>query len=225
MAETARPQLMPQVFWETHLVLADWPEQAERGPRVAKLIRAFAEDLEDGVASGVALSAKSETGLVESPLNFFDCVDDEDSTALISWIDACIRQTVIGVNRSQLSPDALEVEFCDSWFHITNRGGFHDAHTHGNCSWCGIFYVVAGNSAPAKGGAAGNGINRFYGPLGTGGVVRDFGNAYLGNYYVDVEPKDGRLVLFPSYLLHSALPYSGDQDRIVLAFNTRTTKT
>jgi len=55
-------------------------------------------------------------------------------------------------------------------------------------------------------------------------MVRDYGNSYLGRYYVDVQPMEGRLVLFPSYLMHSALPYIGTGDRIVLAFNTRTYK-
>ena len=29
------------------------------------------------------------------------------------------------------------------------------------------------------------------------------------------------VLLFPSYLLHSGLPYRGAQDRIVIAFNTQ----
>ncbi len=55
-------------------------------------------------------------------------------------------------------------------------------------------------------------------------MARDFGSSYLRRYYIDVQPIEGRLVLFPSYLLHSALPYFGAADRIVLAFNTRTNR-
>ncbi|MEM6905676.1 MAG: putative 2OG-Fe(II) oxygenase [Pseudomonadota bacterium] len=36
------------------------------------------------------------------------------------------------------------------------------------------------------------------------------------------QPINGRLVLFPSFLLHSALPYRGDTDRIIVSFNSRT---
>jgi len=31
------------------------------------------------------------------------------------------------------------------------------------------------------------------------------------------------LLLFPSFLRHSALPYTGREDRVVIAFNTRST--
>ena len=38
-----------------------------------------------------------------------------------------------------------------------------------------------------------------------------------------VKPKDGMLVLFPSYLIHYQAPYKGTQDRIVIAFNCSVT--
>jgi hypothetical protein len=50
-----------------------------------------------------------------------------------------VQQAVAHVNGSQLDPSRIRVEIRDSWFHITNSGGFHDAHTHGGCSWCGIY--------------------------------------------------------------------------------------
>lgn len=214
-----------QNAWPSTLFLCDWPEHARRAAAIERHIRARAAGFETPVASRIATSAKPEAGLVESPLDLFDTTTDDDLGALIEWMAACIRHCVAQVNGSRVSPDAIEVEFCESWFHITNEGGFHDAHIHGNCSWCGIFYLTAGNSGevPADGAAsAGNGINRFYSPISTGGMVRDFGNAYLGRSYLDVQPKNGRLVLFPAFLLHSALPYRGEADRIILSFNSRT---
>ena len=220
--QAGRPMIVGQTFWETHLFFCDWPEQATRGTAVAEHIRAFAGDLDRPVASGVGVSAKPAAGLVESPLNFFECTDQPDTLALVAWFRHCIAEVVASINGNRIPPATLRVEFTDSWFHLTTSGGFHDAHTHGNCSWCGIFYVDPGDCAPGGDGAAGNGINRFYGPFTGGGIVRDYGNAYLGRSYVDVEPVAGRLVLFPSYLLHSALPYTGGRERIILSFNSRT---
>ena len=52
----------------------------------------------------------------------------------------------------------------------------------------------------------------------------DRGNLYLNNISsVRVKPKDGMLVLFPSYLIHYQAPYKGTQDRIVIAFNCSVT--
>lgn len=98
------------------------------------------------------------------------------------------------------------VDFVDSWFHVTNDGGFHDAHYHSGCSWCGIYYVQTGESGTRTEGGAPNGGNRFYSPLATGGGYRDLGNEYPGTTYLDPPVRDGLLILFPSYLLHSALP-------------------
>jgi hypothetical protein len=211
--------------WPTTMFLCDWPGNAARAPAIIDDLLDRAKAFKTPIASGVATSAKSATGLIESPLNLFSTTKEPNLQALVAWISGCVRAAVSQVNGGAVAPDKLRVEFTESWFHITNDGGFHDAHTHGNCSWCGIYYLAAGDpdTVPASGATkAGNGVNRFYGPLPKGGMLRDYGNNYLRRYYVDVQPIEGRLVLFPSYLMHSALPYAGAADRIVLAFNTQT---
>jgi hypothetical protein len=35
---------------------------------------------------------------------------------------------------------------------------------------------------------------------------------------------DGKLILFPGYVRHSAVPYRGQTDRILVAFNARVTR-
>ena len=37
---------------------------------------------------------------------------------------------------------------------------------------------------------------------------------------VIIQPEDGKLVLFPSYLNHYQSLYTGDEERIVVAFNS-----
>ncbi len=218
-------QIAVQDLWQTTLFLSDWPEQGARAARLCEHIRGEAKAYRENIASGVARAAKSAQGLVESPLNLFNATQNADMQALAGWISRTVRAVVHKVNGAQGPIDRLQVEYTNSWFHITNDGGFHDAHTHGNCSWCGIFYVEAGESAQAgpDAASAGNGLNRFYSPIPFGGQVFDYGNNYLrSRHYLDVQPVSGRLVIFPSYLLHSALPYRGATDRIVIAFNTRT---
>ena len=38
-----------------------------------------------------------------------------------------------------------------------------------------------------------------------------------------IKPRDGMLVLFPSYLIHYQALYTGTQDRVVIAFNSSVT--
>jgi len=218
-------RITPFEAWQTVLFFCDWPEHEAEAPAIEAALRADAAGYDRPVASGIATSAKPAQGLVESPLNLFQRLQDPALLRLATWIDGCVRNVVSSVNGRQVPPNGLRVEFTESWFHITNDGGFHDAHTHGACSWCGIFYLKPGqpDEVPQSGSeAAGNGVNRFYGPIGMGGMTRDYGNAWLGRTYIDVQPMAGRLVLFPSYLLHSALPYRGAEDRIIISFNSRT---
>jgi len=211
--------------WPATLFICDWAEHGQRAPRIVEHIRAQSEGSSKPIESGVAASSKSRDGLIESPLDVFATTTSEDIKALAGWIAQCVKAAVNKVNGGELAMERLQVRFTESWFHITNHGGFHDAHVHGNCSWCGIYYLKAGDPdvVPADGtDSAGNGINRFYSHIPTGGYCADYGSKYLRRSNIDVQPIDGRMVLFPSFLLHSALPYRGAEDRMVFAFNTQT---
>lgn len=118
----------------------------------------------------------------------------------------------------------LQVRIEGMWFQFSNRGAFHDVHTHGNCSWSGVYCVQVDPEPlrvlhPVYGAA--NGVTRFYGPpfAQLGGAHVDIGNAYLQPPHVDVAPEPGQLVLFPSWLAHQALPYDGERDRLIVSFN------
>ena len=120
----------------------------------------------------------------------------------------------------------LQMRVVGAWFQVQNDFGFHDIHTHGNCSWSGVYYVQIDDAArraehPQLG--ARNGLTRFYGPSLTllGGAYQDLGNAYLQQATHDVQPQAGTLIVFPSWLNHKALPYDGDKDRIIVSFNAQ----
>jgi uncharacterized protein (TIGR02466 family) len=212
--------LTPRQLWPTTLFHRVWPDHAREGPGILEFLYRLRGEA-TGVVSGVAPAAKSAHGLFESDFDLF-ARDHPGLKRLMAFIGQSVQQAVAHVNGPKVPPGKIRVEVPDSWFHITNGGGHHDAHYHGGCSWCGIYYLQAGESAAAAGGAP-NGVNRFYSPLGRGGAHADYGNAYLGAVYVDVPPQDGLLLLFPSYLLHSALPYRGATDRVVISFNSRAT--
>ena len=66
----------------------------------------------------------------------------------------------------------------------------------------------------------GNGSNSFLDPRSNTQAYRDYGSLYLQAYdQFEITPAEGMLVVFPSYLYHSARPYQGERDRIVVAFN------
>lgn len=95
-----------------------------------------------------------------------------------------MRAAVSEVNSDQMPANCLDVTFNESCCQITGDADM-----------------------------AGKRLSRFYAPMSWGGMVSDYRNSYLGRGFPDVEPMNGRMVIFPSFLLHSALPCRGDTDR------------
>jgi hypothetical protein len=206
--------------WPTMFFFRRWKDHPDEAPGILNYLTELRKSARSNIASGVAPVAKSMEGLFESDFDLFK-KDHPGLRKLVAWIEQTVKQAVCVANGSRAKPEQVRVEIPDAWYHVSNVGGFHDAHYHNDCSWCGIFYLQAGDSRPSGPTGAGNGISRFYSPVGTGAVLGDYGNAYLANNRVDITPTDGLLLLFPAFLLHSGLPYAGGRDRVVIAFNSR----
>jgi hypothetical protein len=144
----------------------------------------------------------------------------------VGFIVASIGATAQGANQEAWAGQELElrVGIEGMWFQISRDGAFHDVHTHGNCSWSGVYIVQideAGKRASHPVYGAANGVTRLYGPpfQTLGGAFIDAGNAYLLPPSHDIEPVPGQLLLFPSWLAHQAMPYAGEQERVIVSFN------
>jgi uncharacterized protein (TIGR02466 family) len=212
--------LTPRQFWATPFYQRVWQDQPTEAPGIVAHLYDIKARETARIASGIAPAAKSATGLFESNFDLF-ASPHPGLARLVAFVTETVREAVAHVNGSRLNPERLKVTIPDSWFHVTTDGGFHDAHFHGGCSWCGIYYLQSSDLGRGPERGAPNGGNRFYSPLAAGGGYKDLGNQYLDVTYVDPPPRDGLLILFPSYLLHSALPYRGERDRIVISFNCR----
>jgi uncharacterized protein (TIGR02466 family) len=206
--------------WPTMFFVRRWQEHPAEAPAIIQYLLDLRGSASGRIASGVAPAAKSMEGLFESDFDLFKR-DHPGLKKLVAWIEQTVRQAVSVANDGKFRPEQVRVEIPDAWYHVTNQGGFHDAHYHSDCSWCGIFYLQSGDSRPTDQTGAGNGVSRFYSPINTGALLKDLGNAYLSTNRIDIAPVDGMLLLFPAYLLHAGLPYRGDRDRIVIAFNSR----
>ena len=155
-------------------------------------------------------------------------VDLPEFSALVQFIAQSLQTTVKQANAGvwPSGRHGLRLELVGLWFQMQNGAAFHDVHTHGNCSWSGVYYVQM--DAPAERrlhaelGAL-NGATRFYSPLFPllGGAHMDMGNAFMQRATLDIEPQVGELVLFPAFLPHKAMPYVGSSERIVVSFNAQ----
>lgn len=179
------------------------------------------------------LRAAQERARGIAPGPFFASDDDllqrvksDEWQDFLGFVVQSIGATARQANQEAWAGQAFEltVGIEGMWFQYSSNGAFHDVHTHGNCSWSGVYIVQVDEPAkrvthPVYGPA--NGVTRLYGPNFTNlaGAFVDVGNAYLQPPSQDIEPIPGQLLLFPSWLAHQALPYGGEKDRVIVSFN------
>ncbi len=102
------------------------------------------------------------------------------------------------------------------WANINEYGDYNRTHIHSNHHWSGVYYVDIGNPDQSVGP---NGAIEFIDPRPAVGVFDFPGITATGTW--TLLPKPGLMLLFPSWLRHSVLPYFGDKSRITIAFNIR----
>nr|WP_246156541.1 putative 2OG-Fe(II) oxygenase [Sphingorhabdus profundilacus] len=107
-----------------------------------------------------------------------------------------------------LSPDRAALLLDGSWSVRLNGKGFHASHTHVN-GWISSAFYVALPGQP--------------GPPPSGHFALGTPPPELGlnlPAYCTVEPKPGRLVLFPSTMWHSTIPFEAGE-RLTIAFDIK----
>lgn len=205
-------------LWPSMLFFQRWPSYSEYQGLLIQSIQELKAKQNLPIESRVALGAKPNQGLYESHFDLFS-LEIPGLSKLVQFIENSLKQAVCVAHSNAFRTESIQIRFIDSWYHVTTDGGYHDAHCHNGCSWCGIFYLDLGDYS-LGGASAPNGGSRFYSPIGQGGAYRDTGNRYLHPFF-DPPLENGLLILFPSHLLHSGLPYQGKRERIVLAFNAQ----
>jgi uncharacterized protein (TIGR02466 family) len=211
-------QYTPRMYWGTPIVEVQNPDHE----RIKEALIACAYEAEKKssapIESGVSPFLKH--GLYESPFNFFQS-DVKEVHDLRHFCTQALAEMVFFLHREVNQPKTamprINVELFESWVHVTHDGGYHDAHVHSNCSWCGIYYVEIGDATADPP----NGCNRFYPP--TALVYQDVGTMVCPLSIVHPVPENGKLVLFPSHVQHAGVVYRGKRDRILASFNARVT--
>lgn len=155
----------------------------------------------------------------------------ESSFDLFNWKNDCVQELqkfcwgqlyqLIGT-LNQYDVDTLKKLHiaCESWYHITRKGGYFGIHNHPMASWSGVYCVSAGDKV--EGDPDSGGLNFISPQISTTSFIdkscsRLGGQFSRGNKIIHLQ--EGQLVLFPSWLLHEVKPYFGESERITVAFN------
>lgn len=150
------------------------------------------------IESNIAVNLKNN--LWESS---FDFLQQAEMLELSAWMHYTSSDFVSTVNQKQ-----HQVAITESWAHVTRPGGYHGPHRHPWSTWSGIFYVYADDESVAN--------NTF---LNHFNMPRVAGYEFFEEE-MQIEFKEGSLVIFPSTMLHYAKPYLGKDKRIVISFNS-----
>lgn len=207
-----------QLLWPTPILRKKYDQHTVVNP---KLISLFCEHRR--------IDEKTEAQVYSSTDDLLLRYDDPALNQLFSFISERVMEITSHMNGEiwqHSQSKKINMNVVAAWFQIQNGYGYHETHTHGNCSWSGIYYVQVDDdkkreSHPQLGVA--NGLTRFYGHHADviGGAFMDSGNLYLQSTHFDSKPEEGVLCIFPSHLKHMAMPYMGDKDRIIVSFNVQ----
>ena len=158
---------------------------------------------------------KDEIGINKSNVKGWHSKDfnlnDKEPQNFISFILPAIEKVMIDMNWEKEKQTA---KINNMWAIINTGGSANLRHQHGNSTISGAYYVRAPKNS---------GDIVFYDPrpapvYSHPNVV----NPNLLNAQINgVSPKEGALVLFPSYLDHSVNENLSSQERIVISFNIR----
>ena len=130
--------LMP--LWATPLGLHRFAQAHEVNPLLVRVFRSL-RATDPGADPQAAFYASADDLLQRVRL--------PEWNALVRFIVDSLRQTVALANQGAW-PEAtpgLQIALRGLWFQIANRGIHHDVHTHGNCSWSGVYCLQVDDDA------------------------------------------------------------------------------
>jgi uncharacterized protein (TIGR02466 family) len=112
-----------------------------------------------------------------------------------------------------------------SWINVCERtGDGHGLHNHVNAIWSGVYYACAGDRDASADDEDVDEPGDLLLRVSAGGVdpTAQADTGYCT--YTCVKPRRGRLVVFPSWVLHGVLASAGGAPRVSFAFNTGETE-
>ena len=182
-----------------------WTTQLENYTNVNEQMYSFIKSEQKKDKNGIT---KSNIGGWHS--NDFD-MDIEEIQNFIKFISPSIQKVITDMSWEK---EKQTIKINNMWAIINTGGSANSRHQHGNSTISGAYYV----RAPEKSGDI-----VFYDPrpapiYSHPNIERpNFLNAQVNG----ISPKEGALVLFPSYLEHSVNENHSGKERIVISFNIR----
>tara|TARA_B100000242_G_scaffold262102_1_gene208300 strand:- start:92 stop:742 length:651 start_codon:yes stop_codon:yes gene_type:complete len=108
----------------------------------------------------------------------------------------------------------FDVKINNSWFIKYNTNGSVLPHDHGRCSWCCVYYVQIGEDATNE-----NGSTYFLRPYQRRSPEDFGGKFYSSGGNATFKAVEGKMLIWPNFILHGSNPYKGEKNRIIVSAN------
>ena len=157
--------------------------------------------------------SKDQQGISKSNIKGWHSKDfnmqENEPKNFIKFILPAIEQVITDMNWEK---QKQSININNMWAIINTGGAANHRHQHSNCTISGAYYV----RAPKKSGDI-----VFYDPRPAPVYFHPLSTKpnSLNATQNSVNPVEGGLVLFPSYLDHSVNPNISNEERIVVSFN------
>jgi uncharacterized protein (TIGR02466 family) len=138
----------------------------------------------------------------------------EEINGLVTEIQAAIEQVIAATSGDQGFRGYLKL---NAWANVLRRGNYNTIHNHPESTWSGVYYVDVGTTATEN---PLSGVLELMDPRPFVEMVATPGQPF--GRPVRIQPENGLMVLFPSWLYHQVHVYSGEGVRIAIAFNVPT---
>ena len=140
----------------------------------------------------------------------FDLTNDNTAKKFAKIIEKFYKKVIIDEMGWKYNSDRVKIE--GMWSIINKKGSFNIQHNHPNSYLSAAYYV----RHPEKSGKI-----RFFDPREQKNIRYPKIKKYtdLSAVIIEKDPKEGDLLIFPSYLYHSVGENLSEDDRIVVSFN------
>ena len=125
------------------------------------------------------------------------------ATRLWEMIKPCADEIAEQFYHNGFPNTSLELD--NMWFNINGPGNWNVTHTHPHCFYSGVVWIEASEDS---------GDLVFRSPH----EHQTYG--YGSNVHF-IQPEKGRLVMFPSHLLHMVKPNESEEERYSISFNLK----
>jgi uncharacterized protein (TIGR02466 family) len=148
----------------------------------------------------------------------------QSSHDLLKWPGAEIAQLQDWINEAfkeimkvEAGPQPFNCRVAiTAWANLNRHGDYNRSHTHSGNHWSGVYYVEPGEDVE---GRPLSGAFEFIDPRPAINVYDIPGIPKFSTW--TIRPEAGMMLMFPSWLRHSVLPYQGTKERLTIAFNLR----